>query len=152
MNNKNIDFIGKRKVFFIISAVLIAVSIIASFFCLKIAIEFKGGTIISYSYTGEVDTSQISKTIEDIVGSSVNVQQGELFNSDKLSLTVSFTSNEGITSSIQEEICVPYHEFLLLRRIGTPISSLFFQCGFNIFFDTSLIFRWISTSFLNCLD
>lgn len=104
MNNKNIDFIGKRKVFFIISAVLIAVSIIASFFCLKIAIEFKGGTIISYSYTGEVDTNQISKTIEDIVGSSVNVQQGELFNSDKLSLTVSFTSNEGITSSIQEEI------------------------------------------------
>lgn len=104
MNKMNFDFVGKRKIFFIISAVLMAVSIIASFFCLKIAIEFKGGTIITYSYIGEVDTNEISKSIEEIVGSSVNVQQGELFNSDKLSLTVSFSSTDGITSSIQEEI------------------------------------------------
>ena len=45
--SKKIDYVSKRKIFFIISSVLVVLSILSTFF-IKIAIEFKGGTMLSY--------------------------------------------------------------------------------------------------------
>jgi murein DD-endopeptidase MepM/ murein hydrolase activator NlpD len=66
-------------------------------------IEFKGGTIISYSYSGDIDLNSEAK-IEEIVGSDVNLQTGELFDSNKKNLTISFVSNEGLTAEKQAEL------------------------------------------------
>ncbi|MDE7288429.1 MAG: protein translocase subunit SecF, partial [Oscillospiraceae bacterium] len=59
MNKYNFDFVGRKKLFFIISAVAIAVSILSSFvFGANLDIQFKGGTILTYVYDGELDQSQ----------------------------------------------------------------------------------------------
>ena len=47
--SKKIDYVSKRKIFFILSSVLVVLSVLSTFF-IKIAIEFKGGTMLSYSY------------------------------------------------------------------------------------------------------
>ena len=52
---KRINFTGKSKVFYIISAVLIATSVLFTFLGVDIAIEFKGGTMITYSFVGEIN-------------------------------------------------------------------------------------------------
>ena len=53
---KEFDFIAKRKIFFTISIILIAVSILSSFiFGVDLDIQFKGGTIINYAYDGDID-------------------------------------------------------------------------------------------------
>lgn len=69
-NGMHIDFIGKRRVFYTISIVLIVVGILVSaIFGVKLDIQFKGGAIIQYSYTGKMDTAAVqalaNKTISD---------------------------------------------------------------------------------------
>lgn len=61
----NIDFIGKRKIFYTISLSLIAIGIIISIiFGVAFDIEFKGGAIIRYTYSGEVDKAAAQTVAE----------------------------------------------------------------------------------------
>ena len=53
------DFCSKSKLFFIIGFALILISLLSTFTGVDVALEFKGGTIITYSYTGDVDESSI---------------------------------------------------------------------------------------------
>lgn len=53
----NIDFIGKRKIYYTISLTLILIGILVSAILgVKLDIQFKGGAIIKYSYSGTIDT------------------------------------------------------------------------------------------------
>ena len=97
------NFCGKSKLFFLLTLILIVIAIASSFTGVDIALEFKGGTIITYSYEGEaVDKSAISSELTDLIGTSVNVQDGESL--DGGSKTLSFTSNEGLTVDRQAEV------------------------------------------------
>ena len=70
-----------------------------------IALEFKGGTIITYSYEGDaMDKSAISSELSDLIGTSVNVQDGESLEGGSKTLTLSFTSNEGLTVDRQAQV------------------------------------------------
>ncbi len=52
------DFVGRRKIWFGISIALMVIALVATFFPgVKLDIQFSGGTIITYSFTGEVDKS-----------------------------------------------------------------------------------------------
>ncbi|MFT9055090.1 MAG: protein translocase subunit SecF [Ethanoligenens sp.] len=55
-NGLHMDFIGKRRIFYTISIVVIVIGILVSaIFGVKLDIQFKGGAIIQYSYTGKID-------------------------------------------------------------------------------------------------
>ena len=62
--------------------------------------------MLSYAYTGELNADDVKSKVEEVAGSSVNVQTGELFGDDqnRNSITISFVSNEGLTSDKQSEI------------------------------------------------
>lgn len=98
------DFCSKSKLFFIIGFALILISLLSTFTGVDVALEFKGGTIITYSYTGDVDESSISKELTSLVGSTVKVQQGDSLDSDTKTLSLSFTSTEGLTIDRQNEV------------------------------------------------
>jgi preprotein translocase subunit SecF len=106
MRKFNIDFVGKRKVFFTISIVLIAVSILSTFiFGVKLDIQFKGGTLITYLYDGDIDTAEFEKTAEDALGGlAVNVTTGKDFSTGKNNIQISLVSNTGLTSDKQYEL------------------------------------------------
>ncbi|MDD2579429.1 MAG: protein translocase subunit SecF, partial [Eubacteriales bacterium] len=58
------SFYKHRKVFFAISlALIIAGALAAIFFGVDLDIQFKGGSLLTYSYTGEIDL----KTAESVV-------------------------------------------------------------------------------------
>lgn len=62
----NIDFMGKRKIFYTISLSLIAIGIIISIvFGVALDNEFKGGAIIRYTYTGELDKAAAQTVAEN---------------------------------------------------------------------------------------
>ena len=51
MKTPNIDFVGKRKIFFSISIAIIAITIICAFILgVNVDIKFKGGTILTYPW------------------------------------------------------------------------------------------------------
>lgn len=98
------NFCGKSKLFFLLTLILVIIAIVSSFTGVDIALEFKGGTIITYSYEGDVDKSAISKDLSDLIGTSVNVQDGESLDSGSKTLSLSFTSTEGLTVDRQAEV------------------------------------------------
>ena len=102
MNNKVYDFCGKKKLWFLISLVLIV--FIAVFSVIKgveVAIEFKGGTIISYAYDGDADIASIQSDIEDYLKTPVTIQEGENLASDSKSVAISFSYDEGLSAEQQ---------------------------------------------------
>ena len=64
---KHIDFVGKGKMFTGISIVLIVITIIVALFGVKVSIEFKGGTILTYSYINDIDVNIAKSELESIV-------------------------------------------------------------------------------------
>lgn len=104
-NKKSYDFYGKRKIFLIISLSLIAVTILAALILnIDVSIEFKGGTIINYKYSGEIDENGIKSSIEEIINTTVNTTIGENVSTGEANITISFTSKNGLTADRQAEI------------------------------------------------
>ena len=66
----NLNIIGKRKIFFTISIVaMVLVLLVTIFVGPTLDIEFKGGSIATYSYTGEMDPAAFEKTVEQALDS-----------------------------------------------------------------------------------
>lgn len=65
------------------------------------AIEFKGGTMLTYSYTGEIDTNAVKKTVEGENYGAVTVTTGSSMNSSLEVIEISFSSSEGLTADKQ---------------------------------------------------
>ena len=66
MFKHEINFLGNRNIFYTISCVLIAISLIAIFVNgLNFGIEFQGGTSTSFSNTGDISTEQVRSAFAD---------------------------------------------------------------------------------------
>ncbi|MCD8218871.1 MAG: protein translocase subunit SecF [Ruminococcus sp.] len=104
VNVKIRNFCSKSKLFFIISLALVVIALLSTFTGVDIALEFKGGTIITYGYVGEIDTGTVESEISTLIGSSVTVQQGDSLDSDTHTLSLSFSSTEGLTAERQSEV------------------------------------------------
>lgn len=102
MKNKVYDIAGKKKIWFLISLVcIVAVALVAVIKGVEIAIEFKGGTIISYSYEGDMDITSAQGDIEDFLKTPVTIQEGENLASDSKSFSISFSSDKGLSAEQQ---------------------------------------------------
>lgn len=160
MRKFNIDFVGKRKVFFTISIVLIAVSILSTFiFGVKLDIQFKGGTLITYLYDGDIDTAEFEKTAEDALGGlAVNVTTGKDFSTGKNNIQISLVSNAGLTSDKQYELSNVIEEKYAANSIelveSTDISpssgkEFFQKCLVAVAFASILLVIYIAVRFKN---
>lgn len=137
----NINFTGNKKIYFIISAILIAVSILSTFvFGAKLDIQFKGGTIITYIYDGNIDEADFEKTAEDALGGlDVNVTTGEDFSTGKNNIQVSLVSNSGLTSDKQFELTSALEEKFSANSIKIVESSDISPTSGKEFFQKCLV-------------
>lgn len=100
----NIDFIGKRKLFFTISLALISIIILASLvFGVLMDIQFKGGTIITYNYIGSMDMNEVDKLVEDTIGVPVKITEKQGINGAD-SFDITLTDDQGLNSDKQSEL------------------------------------------------
>lgn len=99
----NFDFIKNRKIFFIISGVLIVFCLLSTFiFGAKLDIQFKGGTIITYLYENDIDTAAFEADAEEALGGiGVKTTVGTDFNTGKNNIQLSLLSNSGLTADKQ---------------------------------------------------
>ncbi|HJI61139.1 MAG TPA: hypothetical protein OIM34_04285 [Ruminococcus bromii] len=69
--HKIIDFVGHKKIFFGISLAIIIIGIVCNFiFGTQLDIQFSGGATLKFSYSGEINQSELTdfiqaKTTED---------------------------------------------------------------------------------------
>ena len=106
----HIDFIGKSKIFFAFSLILMLVCLIVNIFVLptRIDIQFTGGTIVKYSYSGDLTEKQITDVAQKATKDTISFTFSEnLASSDSNSHMVSleFTNSKAI--SVEEQDTVP---------------------------------------------
>ena len=93
----------KRKIFYAISCLLIVTfAVLTIAIKLNVAIEFKGGTILTYSYTGDLKSEDIEKTVGDTVSDKCTITLGE--DTSSKSIKIQFSSKEGISDDKQNSI------------------------------------------------
>lgn len=106
MNNKKIyDIVGKKKIFFIASITIIALAfILTPILGMDVAIEFKGGTIVTYSYDGTPSETEIEKVASEAVGQSCNASFGESLADGLKTVALSFPASEGMNADAQSAL------------------------------------------------
>lgn len=106
MENKKIyQFTKMKKVTFIIPIVILIAAIIVTLVAgLEVDIEFRGGTILTYSYDGEISTDTVKSAVEGAGYGTVNVTEASAISSNIETIQISFASNSGLTVDKQTEI------------------------------------------------
>ena len=105
MKNFNIDFFGKKKTFFTISLVLIALGIFFNIiFGTKMDVQFAGGAVIKYNVDGEVSQEEVEKVVEDALGRECSVTTNTVISTGDNQVTVTFAGNESISIEDQKAV------------------------------------------------
>lgn len=100
-----IRFYQHRYIYFTISICLILFGIAAAFINgIQLDIQFKGGTILKYTYSDTINAEQAEKTVEQAVGRTTNCQLQTNMARDEQKLIVSLAGNEALTSQEQEMV------------------------------------------------
>lgn len=108
---KDLNFVGRSKIFFGISLGIILIGIICNFiFGTTLDIQFKGGAIISYSFTGEIDEDALKDTIQTATPNNVvtfTVSKDIMNNTeteDAYVIDINFSGENAIDISQQDTI------------------------------------------------
>lgn len=101
----NVDFVGKRRIFVIISAAAFVLTLAFSFILgVNVDIRFKGGTILTYSYEGEISTNDIKATVEELGTPRATVTTGTSFTGGLNTIVVSFAQDNNMDGEMLEKV------------------------------------------------
>lgn len=108
---KVFDFFGKRKIFFGISIAIMALGIICNIiFGTQLDIQFTGGSIVKYSYTGAIDEEQLKDVLQKATDQEIsfsiskNMIAGEENTGDKYIVSLQFTGTDSLDFEQQKAI------------------------------------------------
>ena len=102
---KNLDVVGHRKVFYGISCGLIVLFIVLTFVLgLNVDIMFKGGTIMTYSYSGDINTDEVQSVVTDTLGQKSTVTKGQNAATKQATVKIQLSSTGGINEVKQNEL------------------------------------------------
>jgi preprotein translocase subunit SecF len=106
----NFDFVGNRKIYFTISLCLILIGVVFNIINgTNLDIQFSGGAIVNYAYTGEIDQNAVQKLVNDMTDEEISIQVNKdvmIAGSDERqnSVSISFPGNKAISLEKQKEI------------------------------------------------
>ncbi len=124
----NIDFVKNTKVYVIISAAVIALTAIFSFILVpEVDIRFKGGTMVTYSYTGDISVADVEKTVEALGTPNARVTTGTSFTGDLNTLVISFAADEkmddDMLASITDKLTADFAANEVINIDTTNVSA-----------------------------
>ena len=99
MREYHIDFVKNKKIYFAISIALLVVAVLFSaIFGVNLDIQFKGGTIVTYSYTNELDHTAFQQAFESAVGGTVSLQETTDVTTGAKNIKVSLSEARGVAA------------------------------------------------------
>ena len=102
---RELDFFGHRKIFYGISIALIVIAaIFAVIFGIRVDIQFTGGTIANYSYTGSIDTNAIVNAAEEATGLNATVDTSSSMTTDGSQFSINFENKKSLSMEAQEAL------------------------------------------------
>lgn len=154
------DYIKNRKIYFIISGIIVIFSILSTFiFGAKLDIQFKGGTLITYLYEGDIDSNAFAADAEEALdGIQVKVTTGTDFNTGKNNIQLSLLSNSGLTAdkqiTLNDALEQKYADNNLQMAESTDVSpssgkEFFQKCIVAAVFAAIVLILYIAIRFKN---
>ncbi|HIT09475.1 MAG TPA: protein translocase subunit SecF [Candidatus Merdivicinus faecavium] len=102
---KQIDFYGHRKIYYTISACLIALLVICvAVFGVKVDIQFTGGLIATYSYEGDLDFAAVEQTASEVTGYGVTSDSSESLSSGEKQIALNFSTKDGLSVEMEDAL------------------------------------------------
>ena len=154
-----IDFIKKSKIFFCISTAIILIGLICNcIFGTTLDIQFSGGSMLKYSYTGEVNTADIeaivSKNVEN-ANINVSTSTGIVDNENVNMLNIQFTGAEATSTdfdNITKDIQKAYKDnnFVSLQESSVDASmglNFFLKCLCAVAIASVLMVLYVTLRF-----
>ena len=158
-NKKEFDFLKNKKVFFIIPIAIAVITIITALVIgVPVDIEFKGGTMLTYSYDGTINPNDVKAEVEKLNLGTVGVTTGSAFGSDVETVQVSFASDNGLTADVQVQVSDSLQAafkgnnlVLVNSQDVNPSSgfSFFLKCFVAVAFSFILLIIYIAFRFKN---
>ncbi len=101
-----INVIEKKNIFLLISLTIIVLGLIFSFVSgVNLDIQFKGGSMLVYSYDGEVDVNKLGDDLVKATGMKISpIQENKGEGSESGSITISFAEDSTLSVDKQIEI------------------------------------------------
>ncbi len=100
-----IKFYKNRKIFFAISLIVIMAGVISLVINgIDLSIQFKGGAIIKYSYTGEIDSKVAEKRVSEVLNRSTEVQLTDDLITHSKNIVLNLSGNSGLEAGEQERL------------------------------------------------
>lgn len=158
-NKKEFDFLKNKKVFFIIPIAIAVITIITALVIgVPVDIEFKGGTMLTYSYNGTINPNDVKAEVEKLNLGTVGVTTGSAFGSDMETVQISFASDSGLTADVQVQVSDSLQAafkdnnlILVNSQDVNPSSgfSFFLKCFVAVAFSFVLLIIYIAFRFKN---
>jgi preprotein translocase SecF subunit len=102
--DKIIKFYEKRKIFFAISLSIFVIGIIALFINgVQLDIQFKGGAILKYTYSGSIDEYAAGDIVSEVLNRPVTTQLTEDLASEEQRIIFNIAGKSGIDVKDQQE-------------------------------------------------
>ncbi len=157
----HIDFVKNSKIFFCISLGIMLVCLILNIFVIptRVDIQFTGGTIVKYSYSGALEEKKISDAAQKATKETVSFTFSEnLASSDSNShmVALEFTNSKAISVDEQDEVtkalteAFPKNNFKVEESSSVDASkgtNFFFKCLAAVILAAVLIIGYIAIRF-----
>lgn len=105
LQRKPFDFIGKRFVFLGIAGAVMLIGIVFNIiFGTQLDISFKGGTIFTYSYEGEISTDDVRAVAQETLSKDVTVALSSDLTGSSKQITISLADKETIPTEDQTKL------------------------------------------------
>lgn len=130
-----INFIGRKKIFFIASAAVILLGIIAffTFGGLNLDLDFQGGTAIRMEIGQEFDDAAIKSMVEEITGTTVQVQKSGTDSTEVYvkTLELGAETRDAVVEAIKAEYSLEQDALLEANNVSASASSKLISDAFK---------------------
>ncbi len=162
MKTFNIHFYENRKIFFGISIAIMAIGLIFNIaFGTQMDIQFTGGAVIKYSYTGTIQQSEVENIVQDTAKKEATVRILENVKSadgsaTKNNVSISFAGTDSLSLDTQQTIAksltakYPNADFQVVESSSvnpTMGRSFFFKCLAAVLIAFILLVIYIAIRF-----
>ena len=161
MDNKKfawLDVIKASKFSFIFSSAILLLTIIIAFVMgVKLDIQFTGGTIVSYSYEGEIDVNAVETEVNDVLKTDSTVTKGSAIGNEVIdNISVSIDGKDGLSAEEQSAMTARLQEKFKDNNIevlestnvaATEGKSFFVKCLAAVVLASALLILYIGLRF-----
>ena len=140
MSKFKIDFNNSLiKVLIVYAAIFVSGIIVTCLFGVNLDINFRGGTRISYSYTGDISDSDIEDSLNDIIEGSFNVDKSTSLAGDTKTFAVSLVGSKSLSAEVQENMLSALQEDFKDNEVDIYDSNSVSPTIAGTFFAKSLV-------------